>query len=130
MYTAVLREIYLTQLDPTLSYLHEPSSRRFALALDIAEIFKPLVVDRMLFSLINKRELTGADVADDHGIVYLNDQGRRRVVAEFDQRLEQTVHHRRLGRRVSYRTLIRLECYKLIRHLVGQEPYQAIRAWW
>ena len=84
----------------------------------------------MLFSLINKRELTGADVADDHGIVYLNDQGRRRVVAEFDQRLEQTVHHRRLGRRVSYRTLIRLECYKLIRHLVGQEPYQAIRAWW
>ena len=37
MYTAVLREIYLTQLDPTLSYLHEPSSRRFALALDIAE---------------------------------------------------------------------------------------------
>ena len=41
MYTAVLGQIYRTQLDPSISYLHEPSTRRFSLSLDLAEIFKP-----------------------------------------------------------------------------------------
>ena len=42
MYTVVLGEIYKTQLDPSISYLHEPSTKRFSLSLDISEIFKPL----------------------------------------------------------------------------------------
>jgi CRISPR-associated protein Cas1 len=33
MYTTVLGEIYKTQLDPTVSYLHEPSTKRFSLSL-------------------------------------------------------------------------------------------------
>ena len=55
MYTAVLSEMYKTQLNPTISYLHEPGSRRFSLSLDIAEIFKPLLMDNLIFMLINKR---------------------------------------------------------------------------
>lgn len=43
IYTRVLSEIYKTQLNPTISYLHEPSERRFSLCLDIAEIFKPIL---------------------------------------------------------------------------------------
>jgi CRISPR-associated protein Cas1 len=39
----------VTQLNPTVSYLHEPSQRRFSLALDLSEIFKPLIVDRVIF---------------------------------------------------------------------------------
>ena len=52
-YTKVLSEIYKTQLNPTISYLHEPSEKRFSLSLDVSEIFKPLLVDRTLFSLLN-----------------------------------------------------------------------------
>ena len=48
MYTAVLSEMYKTQLNPTISYLHEPGSRRFSLSLDIAEIFKPLLMDNLI----------------------------------------------------------------------------------
>ena len=55
IYTTVLSQIYITQLNPTVSYLHSPGDRRFSLALDIAEIFKPLIGDRMLFSLLNKK---------------------------------------------------------------------------
>lgn len=57
MYNVVLAEIYKTPLNPTISYLHEPSTKRFSLCLDIAEIFKPLLVDPLIFSLINKRSL-------------------------------------------------------------------------
>ena len=54
VYTTVLGEIYKTQLNPTISYLHEPGVSRFSLSLDIAEIFKPLIADRLIFSLLNK----------------------------------------------------------------------------
>lgn len=52
VYTATLSEIYKTQLNPTISYLHVPGEKRFSLCLDISEIFKPLISDRMIFSLI------------------------------------------------------------------------------
>src|SRR5690606_30533649 len=54
-YTIVLSEIFKTQLDPTISYLHEPFERRYSLNLDISEVFKPIIVDRIIFSLINKK---------------------------------------------------------------------------
>lgn len=57
-YTKVLGEIYKTQLNSTVSYLHQPSTKRFSLSLDISEIFKPLIVDRLIFSLLNKKQIT------------------------------------------------------------------------
>ena len=41
-----------------------------------------------------------------------------------------TIKHRKLNRQTSYRFLIRLECYKLIKHLIGDEDYKALKAWW
>lgn len=58
IYTKVLSEIYHTQLNPTISYLHEPGVRRFSLSLDIAEVFKPLIGDRVIFSLLNRKQIT------------------------------------------------------------------------
>ncbi len=129
-YTATLSEIYVTQLSPTISYLHEPGSRRFSLALDISEIFKPIIVDKLIFKLLNNRMLGEKDFDEGLGYTYLTDEGRKVFVREFDSKLETTVKHRRLNRNVSYRTLMRLECYKLVRHLLGMEPYKGLRAWW
>lgn len=52
VYAKILSEIYHTQLDPTISYLHEPGARRFSLCLDLSEVFKPLIGDRLIFSLL------------------------------------------------------------------------------
>jgi len=52
VYTTVLSEIYHTQLNPCVSFLHQPGERRYSLALDIAEIFKPLIGDPIIFNLI------------------------------------------------------------------------------
>jgi CRISPR-associated protein Cas1 len=128
----VLSQLYITQLNPTISYLHEPSSRRFSLALDIAEVFKPLIVDRLIFRLWNKRMLQEEDfesIGEASGVI-LNERGRKVFVREFEELLATTVTHRQLRRSVSYRQLLRLEAYKLVRHLIGMEPYRALRAWW
>jgi len=130
MYNTVLGEIYKTQLDPTISYLHEPSSKRFSLSLDIAEIFKPLIVDPVIFYLINNRMLQEDDFNIEEGICFLNDEGKKKFIKEYQNKLETTIKHRALNRKVSYRTLIKLECYKIIKSLIEDEPYKPLKAWW
>ncbi len=130
MYSTVLTEIYNTQLNPTISYLHEPSERRFSLSLDIAEIFKPIVVDRIIIKLIHKNQLDDSDFVKDLNEVLLSDTGKRKFLEEYDNKLNSTIMHRGLGKDVSFRRLIRIECYKLIKHLLGVEEYKPLIAWW
>lgn len=130
LYTICLSELYRTQLTPTISFLHEPGVRRFSLALDLSEIFKPLIVDRAIFTLLNKGQLKPSHFDKDTEGCMLNDDGKKLFIGTLEARLATTIKHRRLGRSVSYRHLIRLECYKMIRHLTGLETYKAFRAWW
>lgn len=130
IYTAVLKEIYSTQLNPTVSYLHEPHYRRFSLALDVAEIFKPIYGDRIIFDLLNNRQITEKHFDKELNYCYLKEEGRKIVVKAFDEKLEKTINHRKLNRKVSYRQIIRFELYKLIKHLLGEEKYCSFRIWW
>lgn len=130
MYTAVLGQIYNTQLNPTISYLHEPGERRFSLSLDISEIFKPVIVDRIIFKLINNNMLTEEHFLKEMKYCYLNDKGRQIFLREFDERMNSTIEHKSLDKNVSYKMLIRLELYKLIKHLTGDEKYEGFKMWW
>ena len=130
LYTSVLSELYHTQLDPTISFLHEPGARRFSLALDVAEIFKPFIVDRLIFRLLNQGSLKSSHFDEKMNYCYLNESGRKIFVQAYDERLKTTIKHRKLGRNVSYRRLIRLEGYKLIKHITAIKPYVAFRMWW
>lgn len=130
MYTKVLSEIYKTHLDPTISYLHEPSQRRFSLSLDLAEIFKPLIVDPVIFTLTNKKRLKVSDFDRIDDMVLLNEEGKKKFLKEWMDKLQTTVKHRQLKRNVSYQQFIRLECYKLIKHVIGDQTYKPLRAWW
>ncbi|MHC5218151.1 type I-B CRISPR-associated endonuclease Cas1b [Enterococcus sp. LJL128] len=130
MYTVCLSELYVTQLNPTISYLHSASERRFSLSLDIAEVFKPLLVDRMIFSLLNKNIITEKDFDKESNFCYMKPAGQQKFLKTFQNRLEETIKHRSLGRNVSYRRLIRLEGYKLIKHLMGEKEYDGFKIWW
>lgn len=130
MYTNVLKEIYKTQLDPTISFLHEPSTKRFSLSLDIAEIFKPLIIDPIIFSLVNNKRLKKEDFIYEDEICYLSESGKKKFLADFEGKMNTTIKHRTLNRKVSYRYFIRLECYKLIKHFIGDEKYKVLKAWW
>jgi CRISPR-associated protein Cas1 len=130
VYSTTLSEIYKTQLSPAVSYLHEPSTRRFSLSLDLAEIFKPLLVDRLIFSMINHNQIREEHFESNLEFCYLNEKGRRIFTEQFDEKLKTTVKHPSLKRNVSYRQLLRLECYKLVKHILGEELYKGFRMWW
>lgn len=130
LYTRVLSELYHTQLNPTISYLHEPFERRFSLALDISELFKPLIVQRAMITLLNKGQIQDKHFRSDLNGCMLNEEGRKIVLQEFDSRLKLAIEHPELKRPVSYRRLIRLEGYKLIKHLIGDKEYTPFVIWW
>ena len=130
IYTKVLGEIYHTQLNPTISYLHEPGARRFSLSLDIAEVFKPLIGDRLIFSLLNRNQITEDSFTKELNFLHLKKDASKLIVSELEKNLKKTVMHKNLGRQVSYQYLLRLECYKLIKHLLGEKEYEGFRIWW
>lgn len=130
IYTYCLSEIYKTHLDPRIGFLHTSNFRRFSLNLDLSEIFKPILVDRLIFTLINKKIIQKKHFVPELGGIYLDDTGRKIFIGEMDERLKQTIKHRNLGRNVSYRTLIRMEAYKLEKHLLGDKEYEPWIANW
>lgn len=129
-YTLCLDMIYHTQLNPTISFLHQPGERRFSLALDIAEIFKPILADRLIFSLLNKKQIRESDFDKKVNSCLLKESGRKTVVKAWDEKLNETIKHRSLGRNVSYKHLVKLECYKISKHILGMEEYKPFKAWW
>lgn len=129
-YSECLRAIFKTQLEPTISYLHEPGYRRYSLALDIAEVFKPILVDRVIFKVLNKNEIKESDFESSLNKVVLKDKGKKKFIQAFENRLEETFKHRSLNRNVSYRHLIKLECYKLQKQLLGIDEYEPFKMYW
>lgn len=130
VYTRTLSEIYHTQLNPTISYLHEPGIRRYSLCLDISEVFKPLIGDRLIFSLLNRKQITEKSFTKELNYLHLKKDASKLIVSEFEKKMKQTIMHKELGRQVSYQYLIRLEAYKLIKHLIGEKEYEGFRIWW
>ena len=89
-----------------------------------------MLVDPLILTLVNTKKIQSKHFDDHEGMVYLNDEGRKIVIAAFDEKLKQTIRHRKLNRNVSYKYLIRLECYKLIKHVIGDTTYTPLKAWW
>lgn len=129
-YSQCLKSIHQTQLNPAISFLHEPGERRFSLSLDIAEIFKPLLVDRVIFKVLNKKIIQADDFEESLKRVVLKPKAMKKFVEAFEERMNETIQHRTLGRSVSYKHLIKLECYKLQKHLLGLEEYKPLKMWW
>ncbi len=130
IYSQILSEIYKTQLDPRIGFLHATNFRRFTLNLDVAEIFKPIIIDRLIFSLLDKKMITKDDFERKVEGLLLKDKGKKVFIEELDKKLETTIKHKKLGRNVSYRRLIRLELYKLEKHLLEEEEYEPFGASW
>ena len=129
LYTTTLSEIYHTYLHPSISFLHEPRERRFSLACDIADLFKPVIISRVIFKLVNTNMINEKSFKDDVG-VYLTDKGRQKFIEEYQRKLKTTIKHPQLNKKVSYRYLLRLEGYKLIKHILDDQKYQSFRMWW
>ena len=130
VYTTVLSQIYQTHLDPRIGFLHTSNFRKFSLNLDIAEIFKPLLVDRLIFSLTNKGEINKNSFDKKVGGIVFTEKAVKKVIERYDERLRSTISHKDLKRDVTYKSLILMECYKVEKHLIGEKEYQPFVMYW
>jgi len=88
------------------------------------------MVDRAIFTLIGRKQLSKEDFASEGSGIFLTEQGRQRFIEELEKRLRTTIEYRGLGRSVSYRSLIRMELYKVQKHLMGEEEYEPFESRW
>lgn len=123
-YTACHIAIADAGLCPSISFLHSIAGRRNSLALDLSEIFKPLLADRVLLTLVRQKTITPSSFID----LRLTPEARIKVLEAWDSRLNETHAHRRLPRRVSWAETIKMEARKMAKHFIGAEEYVAFRA--
>jgi len=130
IYNAVLGEIYQTHLDPRIAFLHSTNFRRFSLNLDVAEIFKPIIGDRTIFSLLNKGVITEKSFEKGLNGIMLKTTAKQKFLKAMEERYKQTIQHSTLKKKVSYRRLIRMELYKLEKDLMNEKEYKAFVMDW
>ncbi|MBX3423209.1 MAG: CRISPR-associated endonuclease Cas1 [Pirellulaceae bacterium] len=107
-------------LDPFLGFYHQPRFGRPALALDLMEPFRPLIVDSAVLSAINQRMVTISDFVVVGDAVALTANGRKGFFRAYEQRMDQLVTHPLFGYRVSYRRLLEVQTRLLARQLMGE----------
>ncbi len=107
-------------LDPFLGYYHQLRFGRPALALDLMEPFRPLIVDSAVLSSINQRMVTETDFIAAGDAVALTQAGRKSFFQAYEQRMDQLVTHPLFGYRVSYRRLLEIQTRLLARVLLGE----------
>ena len=130
VYTTCVSAIRNTALDPTVGYIHEPGDRRFTLSLDIADVFKPILADRVLFRVVNRQQVSIDDFEQELDGCLLTEDGRLAVLEAYEETLDRTVEHPRLNRKVSYKTLVQTDVYSLKKHVLTGEPYRPTERWW
>lgn len=130
-YARVLTALRLTPLHTGIAFLHASMERqRHSLALDLAEVFKPLFAERLLLRLAGRGQLTAAHFDADVNQAMLSDAGRKLVVQTIRDELGTSVQHRALGRPVAYDELLYLEALRLTRRCLENSTYKPFRIWW
>lgn len=125
LYTKTISQIYNTHLNQTISFLHEPSESRFSLSLDLSEVFKPIIVFKTIFELVNNKKIKVCEHFDKkYNYALLNDEGKKIFISAFEDRINQTFMHSKLKRQVSYLHAIKLDGYKLIKNIVENKDFK------
>lgn len=118
----VASAVSVVGLDPYVGFLHSSQFGKPALALDVMETFRPLVVDSVVLTLLNNGMLTRRDFQDELGAWRLTDEGRRTFLARFEERLDTAIEHPVFGYKATYRRSLELEVRLVAKWLAGEIP--------
>ena len=103
-----------------MGFLHRDRPGRPSLALDLMEEFRAPMADRLCLTLINRRQIRQRDFREDGGGgVFLNDTGRRTVLAAWQERKREALRHPFLKESVEIGLLPHVQAQLLVRHLRG-----------
>ncbi|BBE30580.1 CRISPR-associated endonuclease Cas1 [Tepiditoga spiralis] len=115
-YSECVRTINNVGLFNSIGYLHS-NDRKNALSLDISEIFKPLIVDRIVFDMFKENEFKKSDFENKKHGIYLNKSGKQKFIKSYDEKLSQTIYLKNLKKYVSYKELIGIDLYRLKKYI-------------
>ena len=124
LYQRIATEIRKTSLDIRIGFVHATNSRSETLNLDIAEIFKPIIVDRAIFTVIHNMELSKIahfEKCENDG-VFLNKVGKKIFIEELEKKLYQKVKINGISK--TYDAIIRNEIQKIVRYVKNDEKYK------
>ncbi|QKF61181.1 CRISPR-associated endonuclease Cas1 [Campylobacter curvus] len=121
IYNVCLSEIYKTELDPRIGFLHEPNYRALSLHLDLAEIFKPILGDTLIFAMLNKKEITAKDFQTDAGRIKFSNDAIQKIEMKMISRLSETIALN--GQNLTWRQVIRREANQLKKCICEDMPY-------
>lgn len=125
-YSMLARDLTITchavGFDPFMGFFHQPRFGRPALALDLMEGFRPLIVDSAVITAINTRMVTPDDFIQVGASVAVTPKGRKRFITACEQRMDALVTHSLFGHRVNYRRVLEIEARLLARVVTGELP--------
>src|SRR5260370_15354313 len=110
---------YAVGFDPYVGFYHQPRFGRPALALDLMEPFRPLIVDSAVLTAINTGMVAEADFVRAGGAVVLKGAGREGVMRAYEGRMDTLVTHAPVEDRGSFRRMLEVQCRLLARGLEG-----------
>jgi CRISPR-associated protein Cas1 len=116
----VASAVSIVGLDPYVGFLHSSQFGKPALALDVMETFRPLVVDSVVLTLLNNGMLNREDFQEELGAWRLTDKGRRTFLTRFEERLDTVIQHPVFDYKATYRRSLELEVRLVAKWLSGE----------
>lgn len=130
LYTLIANALFRSRLHISLPIIHSNIRREEGLQYDIADIFKPVVVDRLFFRLINKNQISINHFDKTDKGVYLNKEGAQIFIEEFEGLLKNTISLSSSKRKLSYRSIISAEIHKISNHIFLNKEYNSFKMKW
>jgi CRISPR-associated protein Cas1 len=125
LYTKTISAIYHTHLNQSISFLHAPREGRFSLSLDLSEAFKPVIVFKTIFDLVNRKKLQVTKHFDKSlNYALLGEEGKKIFIDAFETRINEVFMHPTLKRKTTYKNAIKLDAYKLIKYILEDQPFK------
>lgn len=118
----VASAIQLVGMDPFIGYLHSSQYGKPALALDLMEELRPVIVDSVVLTLVNNRILKEEDFEEQMGAYRLSEAGRRTFLAKFEERLNTEIRHPTFRYKATYKKCLELQVRLLAKTLMGEVP--------
>lgn len=130
LYSTLESIIYRSSIDISLPIIHSKIKRKGGLQYDIADIFKPIIIDRMVFRLINKKQIDFDCFDNNKGGIYLNKKGAAIFIEEYETLLRSTISVYGVKNKMSYNQILSKEIHKLTNHFKGKEKYKGFKMGW
>lgn len=117
-------------LDPYVGYLHTERPGRVSLALDMIEELRAVLADRFVLSLVNKKIVSGKSFKQkENGAVLLDDEFRKRLLAEWQSKKKETLTHPYLKEKVEWGMVPYVQAMLLARYLRGDLDGYPVFLW-